>query len=171
MLTSSAGLCVQTPQLEDEWVCSRFRENKPKGLPENVMTKLEQVRMFQRHAILWYFPAVASLMLLLAWITWYFTRDREGCGRKVARGFMVVSCAAGLAACMAPMMVGNTLYFIGPVYGSQAASQFNIPNIVVHWVGFALELLWISLAHWYHSHIGGAGSYTHGTLAEKMGEV
>jgi hypothetical protein len=135
------------------------------------MAKLAQIKMFQRHAILWYFPAGASLMLVFAWATWYFTRDSEGWGRKVARGFMAVSCAAGLAACMAPMMVGNTLYFIGPVYDSRAESQFNIPNIVTHWVGFALELLWTSLAHWYDGHIGGAGNYTHGTLAEKLGEV
>ena len=170
-LTETVGLCVQTPQMEDEWVCSRFRENNTKGFAADIMTKILEVKMIQRHAILWYFPIAASISLLIAWILWWFMRDRVAWGRKIAKFFMAVSCAAGLAAAMALMMVGNTLFFVGPVYGSKVESKFNVPNIAVHWTAFGLGLAWILLSQWYDDRVRGPGCYNHGSFAEEMGEV
>jgi hypothetical protein len=167
------GLCVQPNAMKDsdEWVCSRFRENVSRGLSDDIMLEIPLMQRFQRHAISMYPPLAAIGTLFFTFVTWWFFRDRWEIGKKVAKTFMWISCAVGLAASLSPMIVGTMLYFAGPVYRSDLKTDFSINNLVATWVGFALHLTWVLLALWYDHKVGGIGEYTHGKVGESLGDA
>jgi hypothetical protein len=55
------------------------------------------------------------------------------------------------------MMLGQALYYAAPVYGSSVVMEVSMMNVVVTWVAFALHLVYILTALWWHKKIGGAG--------------
>ncbi|KAF2026765.1 hypothetical protein EK21DRAFT_25529, partial [Setomelanomma holmii] len=143
------GICVQTRQLHNDWICSRFLKDKNLGLTQDLLTLIHDIKTLQRNA-LYCLPAGAAILLLFGFITFRLTRWRGyATPKRWAIWFLWVSAAVGLAAGLMPMMVAQAMHYVGAVYKSATLMEFNLMGMVLTWVAVAAHVGYVGAAVWW----------------------
>lgn len=143
-----------------DWVCSRFYGDKSKGIlkSSDIWNLIQQCRRFQVHG-LYFMPAFAVGFLFVGWVTFRLSRNRRDTPTFVCKIILWISTAVGFTAALTPMMLGNTLTIVGPIYHSETQTRFSMGGLVLMWTALGFQLAFILTSVWYHHRIGGVGNY------------
>ncbi|KAH7071701.1 hypothetical protein FB567DRAFT_564505 [Paraphoma chrysanthemicola] len=152
------GVCVQTPQMPNDWICSRFRRDKTIGLEGEVLRLVRAIKALQSNA-LYPLPAIAAGLLFILLPAFLLLRSRS---KRAKRGFIWAwwfSCAVALAAGLLPMMVSQAMHYVGPVYQKDTLVQFNVMGMVLTWIAVAAHLGFVGAVVWYDKMGAGGEEY------------
>ncbi|KAF2828017.1 hypothetical protein CC86DRAFT_405044 [Ophiobolus disseminans] len=146
------GICVQTPEMVEnkkDWVCSRFHGNTTKGLDDGLVKLANHARWLQWRG-LFMPPLFAAGSLFLSWVTFRLVRNKSDKVTSWAAIFQWFSCAIGFAATLIPVVLGNAMMIVGPIYHSDTQTRFSMGGAVLMATGFGLHLAYIICAKRYH---------------------